>query len=199
MRKAGEAATSLVEDEVQSFLNGEMMKTPLDALTLDEAMASFAVLTLVERRLEERKEALREALLDTLAEHGEPTEKGGTRLYRGGILLVREKRTHKSPLTLEEVRNVLKDLPEVSMADITTEKKVTVLDPSKVEKMVRLGHLPKGALDQKEKVSYALKARMNENLHAALLEVIDPRELAGEESWAEEQDTPVGKSRWADE
>lgn len=140
--------------------------TALDALSLEEKVEIYVTTTYIEDVLKTRKESIRDVLLKTAQESGEPNEKGGNRLSVGHHVVNRERRVSAAP----DEKKLLALLEKKGLSPDTAFDKVTVLqpNPSKVTALVESGHLSEEEAKALYKETFACVVRASRELEGLL-------------------------------
>ncbi len=159
---------TLVNTEVRPLTSGEVMHAPVEKLSLGERVEAFAILQWMEKKLEERKAALRERLLADAEQVGKPNEKGGFKISHEGCAVTKEARTSKSPND-GELRALLTEA-SIGAEQVFDKVMVEQFNPSKLEQLVSLGKLDAEAVKALYKVTYALKVSPSESIELLLEE-----------------------------
>jgi len=153
-------------EEVSDLVFGDVLLEPPNELGIENVIRAWIIMSHVEELLKTRKEHLRAYLLDRVEKTGKKTDKGGLELYVDNTRVIREKRVSGAPDEIG-VRALLesKEIPlEKAFSKVTN----VVLDPSKLEVLVKLGTLKQEEVDALKKVVWALKVKPSHMLSEAL-------------------------------
>lgn len=143
-----------------------VFQEPPETFSDDEAASAWAAIDLLEKAVKERKEQLRMSLLGRAQEKGTVNEKGSSEAEFGDIKVVREKRQAKLP-DPKVVEEALKEAGLEYEDGFTGEMK-WVLDPSKVEFLVKGGKIDAEKVEASKRVTYALKMKPNKEMKSQL-------------------------------
>jgi hypothetical protein len=141
----------------------------IEKMSVADRVEAYAIIQDVQDAAKDRRESLRESLLEYAAQHGIPNEKGGHKLVVGDHTVLRERRTSSSP-DEKKLTALLeaKGIPLEKAFD-----KVTVFEPnvSKLNALVATGHLAEDDVKALFKVNYALVVHPG----ASLVESLSPK------------------------
>lgn len=163
-----------VLEQLKQVLGGAAMKhepekgpvvAPEDML---DSVGAWKALDVIEKAAKERKESiLRPKLLEWAEKLGSPTDKGGQELrLPGGTTLIREKRTDKLPE--EKALRALLEEKGIAPNLVFDEIKTPVLNPSKLENLVKTGKLSAKDVEECKGVTYALLVHVDNHLHESI-------------------------------
>lgn len=165
-----------VENEVRPLMAGSSVATPVSDLSMEEVVESWVALDFVAKKIEKRKEALRERLLAEAEKKGTPTEKGGQSIEIAGTVVTRERRDDKLP-DPEKLKLFLEDR-RIDPTLVFETRTIQELSPSRLEFAIETGKLAKSDVDPLKGVSYALKMYPNTELETMLKSTVETKKKA---------------------
>ena len=154
------------DEEIAPLLSGDVMNLDERHMSVEEAVAAYAFMQALEKKIEKRKAVLRDRVMQEAESQGRRTEKGGQLLMVENTKVVREKRMTKTPPEAG-LREILAR-EGLDMKSVFSERTTYVLDPSKLQMLLDRGKLEAQEIEELKKVSYALKVEASSELTAMI-------------------------------
>lgn len=160
-----------VASEVLPLIKGRTFRAAVDVMKDDELLEAWAIVSFLEKQIEERKAKLRKRLIDRANLKGSPYEDkqgqpGGVLLESGGHRVRVQRRV--SALPNEEVfRRILADAALPAQEAFTPVTK-DVLDMSKVAQLISVGKLSADDVESARDVNYSLTVKVSEEMYGYL-------------------------------
>lgn len=166
------------DDQLMSLRGLDLSRAfqaPPESFSDEEAANAWAAIDLMEKAVKERKAALRESLLERVKDGGTENKNGSLECDLSGVKVIREKRQGKLP-DAKVVEEALKEAGLEYEDGFTGEMK-WVMDPSKVEFLVKGGKIDAAKVEASKPVTYALKVKPDKEMKSQLEEA--KRKLLG--------------------
>lgn len=162
------------EEEAQPLLQGLIMHASGDGLDLDGTTELYALIEFLQKKLKNRRETIREAILEYVKQYGKDTDNGGHRLVtKDQHEISREVRVAKDP-DPDALIELLK-AKGIDTSKAFDEVTVLELNPSKLDYLLKVGALEKEDVDKLRKKSEALKVKPSSDMKKRLEELVSLR------------------------
>jgi hypothetical protein len=155
-----------ISTEVKPFLAGFIFHAPLESMVAAEIAEAWVILDFIEKFVIQRKKALRERLLNEAEENGTETDKGGKSLVLNGIKVTREKRIATEP-DEKQIEDYIMN-HDIPIENVFDEVKTRVLNPSKLEGLIKTGYISRSFVESTRKITWALKMTASKELKIKL-------------------------------
>lgn len=152
--------------EAENFVFGDALLESVETLGFEGVVNSFVLLQQLADLVDKRKEQLRKWLLPYIEQNGKPTDKGGQIIFMHNTKVQREQRKSKVPD--EAGLRALLEKHEIPLDKAFSKITNVVLDPSKVDVLVKLGTLPEKDVEALKKIVWALKVVPSRELKEAM-------------------------------
>jgi hypothetical protein len=138
-----------------TLATSEIMSADLATFPMSKVVAGWLLLANIEKMIKDRKEVMRERLLNEAEAGGQTSSSGSQSLPAEGATIVRERRESKQ-LPFQATAALLhsKGIP---VEDACDEVVSYVVNQSKIQNMVDLGKLKQAEVDALREVTWALR------------------------------------------
>lgn len=134
---------------------GQLLAAPSAEVSVQEKARAFFLLNWLGGKIEKRREVLRADLMKDIQKVGVANEDGDfVATFEDDLSLLRQARTAKTP-DAEPIR-VLLIAKGIEVTEAFDEVKSLVLNPSKLDHLISLGHFKQEEVDALRKVTFAL-------------------------------------------
>jgi len=169
------------ESEIGPLASGDILHTSPEAFTPLEAVEAYAIVKFLADRVEVRRKELRSRIIDdeVIIGEGTGTPSGGTNTDVRGHKVTRKKQVKRFS-NVARVKELLKEkgLKMEDMFDEIIETKTkTVVNPSKMEKLLDVGKLTEEEIESCHVTQWSLIIKASRELEE-ILEIADQKAAA---------------------
>jgi hypothetical protein len=132
-----------------------ILQQPPEEMSIPQRTQAHAVLGFLEKRIAERKSAIRDFLLEDAKANGEANEHGSKKMDVAGTSVMAVKGTTKEP-TFEKMAELLA-AKGLSITAAYDEKVTYAYNPSKVQQLIDTGHLKQKDVEALHPETFSLR------------------------------------------